>query len=205
MNQVIKILSFIVLYGLSAMAELSGQSAKDGDYLILSIGDTLYGTVEHVDRRGLSPAYYKKIRVTNANGKRRKYKRSGIESFRVDGVRYQAFWLNQSSDKIVLLNPKYDIGPNRGEQYFLREISLGKLSHYQMEWWDQGDEGMNWMDLLIKEGDSYFIRATQGIFGLKRKTLSAYFENCPELAEKIEQKELKRVGEVVDLYNTICK
>jgi hypothetical protein len=61
------------------------------------------------------------------------------------------------------------------------------------------------MDLLIKWEDAYFIRSTQGIFGLKKKTLSKYFDDCPELVRQIESKELKKVPEVVNFYNSYCK
>ncbi|MGB6035155.1 MAG: hypothetical protein WBG42_02720, partial [Cryomorphaceae bacterium] len=175
-------LILICLFWLSATVELSGQSDPYGDYLNPNVGDTIHGKVEYIDRRGASTEFYKKIRVTNAKGKRKKFKRGDVESFRVDGVRYEGFWLSQSSDKIVLLNPYYYMDRENGERYFLRIISLGRLSHYQLEWWEQDEAGINRMDLLITEGDVYFIRATQGIFGLKRKALSKYFKYCHELA-----------------------
>ena len=205
MNRSILFVILCGFLGLSAMTTLSGQADHHGDYLILNVGDTLYGKVEHINRRGASANFYKKIRVTNAKGKRKKFKRGDVESFRVDGVRYEGFWLSQSSDRIVLINPKYDIDRENGERYFLRIISLGRLSHYQLEWWEQGEASINWMDLLIKWEDAYFIRSTQGIFGLKKKTLSKYFDDCPELVRQIESKELKKVPEVVNFYNSYCE
>ena len=193
------------LFGLLAISSLSGQIDPYGDYLNPNVGDTIYGKVEHLDRRGGSTDFYKKIRVTNAKGKRKKFKRGDVESFQVDGVRYEGFWLSQSSDIFDLFSPKYFMDRENGERYFLRIISLGRLSHYQLEWWEQDDAGINRMDLLIKEGDEHFIRATQGIFGLKRKALTKYFRDCPELAEQIEQKNLSKVEEIMDFYNAGCK
>jgi hypothetical protein len=105
------------------MAHLSAQT-HTRDYLIPNVGDTLYGKVEHIDRRGASPEYYKKIRVTNAKGKRKKYKRVDLESFRVDNVRYEGFWLSQSSKNIILFNPKYSIDQENGEREFLSELAI---------------------------------------------------------------------------------
>jgi hypothetical protein len=60
------------------------------------------------------------------------------------------------------------------------------------------------MDLFIKEGDDYFIRATQGLFGLKKKVLSDYFQKCPDLVKKIKQKEIKDPSAVVRYFNANC-
>ena len=122
----------------------------------------------------------------------------------MNGVNYEGFWLNQSSEKMVFINPRYDINPQNGERYFLREISKGKLSHYHLEWFEQGESRLMWMDLLKKEEDPFFIRATQGLFGLKKKVLINYFQNCPDLKEQIEQKQLNSVEQVVDFYNNYC-
>jgi hypothetical protein len=186
------------------MLPLSAQTETRQDYLSLNVGDTLFGKVEHVDRRGGSTEYYKKIRFTDVKGKRKKYKRSDVESFQVSNVLYEGFWLSQSSEKIVLVNPRYDFDRENGERYFLRVMSRGRLSHYHLEWWEQGDAGINGMDMLLKEGDDYFIRATQGLFGLKKKVLSDYFQKCPDLVEKIGQKEIIDPSAVVDYFNANC-
>jgi len=60
------------------MAPLSAQ-ADTRDYLISNVGDTLYGKVEHIDRRGASPEYHKKIGVPRAIEKDRT---EGIETSR---------------------------------------------------------------------------------------------------------------------------
>jgi hypothetical protein len=189
---------------LSTQASLVAQTSNTLDYLVLNIGDTLYGNVKHIDQRGLNPKYYKKIRLTDTYGKKKKYKRKVVSAFRVNNTSYEGFWLNQSSQKIIFLNPKYDINPQKGEKYFLRVVSKGKLSHYELEWWDQEESTLLRMDLLKKEEDQFFIRATQGLLGLKRKVLVNYFPNCPDLKEQIKQRQLKEVWQVVDFYNSNC-
>lgn len=189
---------------LSTQTSLVAQTSNTLDYLVLNSGDTLYGTVKHIDQSGVNPKYYKKIRFTDTYGKQKKHKRKDISAFRVNNTDYEGFWLDQSSQKMVLLNPKYDIDPQNGEKYFLRVVGKGKLSHYELEWWDQGESALLWMDLLKKEEDQFFIRATQGLLGLKRKVLVNYFLNCPDLKEKIKQRQLNEVGQVVSFYNSNC-
>ncbi len=189
---------------LSTQTSLVAQTSHTIDYLVLNVGDTLYGKVKHIDEGSVNPKYYKKIRFTDTHGKQKKYKRKDISAFRVNNTIYEGFWLNQSSQKIIFLNPKYDIDPQKGEQIFLKMISKGKLSHYELEWWEQGESTLWWMDLLKKEEDQFFIRATQGLLGLKRKVLINYFSNCPELKEQIEQRQLNKVWQVVHFYNSKC-
>ena len=46
-----------------------------------------------------------------------------------------------------------------------------------------------------------FVRVTQGILGLKKKRLTEYFRDCPELIYKIENGELKDPVEIANFYN----
>jgi hypothetical protein len=46
------------------------------------------------------------------------------------------------------------------------------------------------------------VRVTQGIFGLKKKLLSRYFADFPDLVVKIEKGELKSPIEIAEYYNS---
>jgi hypothetical protein len=183
---------------------LNAQNQENADYLVLKTGDSIFGTVEYINHKGVSPKYYKKIRVRNAEGKRKKYNKKEVSVIRVDKVIYEAFWLVQTNQMNNIFSSVYYIVPKKGELYFLRLISNGVLSHYHLEWYEQGESSLMWMDLLKKEEDQFFIRATQGIFGLKRKALANYFEDCPDLKAKIIQKQINEVWQVVDYYNNNC-
>ncbi len=174
------------------------------DFLVLNSGDTLYGLVQHIDERGVSPKFHKKLRLQDVDGKKKKFHRKDVKSFSAERQVYESFWLKQSSDRISLDNPRYNITSHGGEQYFLKRISQGSLSHYQLEWWEQGESGLMSMDLLKKENDSFLIRATQGVFGLKKKALATFFADCTEVKAQIEQGKVKQVWEVVDLYKAQC-
>jgi hypothetical protein len=174
------------------------------DYLVLKTGDTIYGNIEYKKDSGVNYKYLNKIRLTNALGKQKRYKRDQVVAFRTNNLIYEGFWLNQESERLVLLNPRYNMDNENSDYYFLKVMSKGNLSYYQLEWWEQGESLLMSMDLIKKEKDQFFIRATQGLFGLKRKVLSSYFNGCPGLVLKIQQKQLNQVFQVVDYYNNNC-
>lgn len=200
----LKRIGFVIslLFGVSSLTQ--AQQTSSADYLVLNNLDTLYGTVKYINEDAINRDFYRKIRFTNRDGKRKKFRWKEVLAFSINGTAYQSFWLHQSSRKIMLVNPRYDIDPANGEQYFLKLVHKGKLSQYALEWFDQGNADLSSMALLKKEGDSYFIRADQGILGLKRKVLSAYFADCYELSQAIEQKEIHEVAEVVNFYHSNC-
>ncbi|MFT5735908.1 MAG: hypothetical protein ACI9SG_000241, partial [Maribacter sp.] len=47
-----------------------------------------------------------------------------------------------------------------------------------------------------------FVRANQGIFGVKKKRLASLLSDCPGLSQKILNREFKHVFEVLEFYNT---
>ncbi|MEN1784190.1 MAG: hypothetical protein AAGF77_03535 [Bacteroidota bacterium] len=174
------------------------------DYLVLRTGDTLYGKVGYIREDKPNSGFFKKIRLTTTTGKRKKIKREAIACFKAKGFYYEGFWLRQSSGINSLFRPRYYIDNYEGTFDFLRVVTKGALSHYELEWFDQGNSTLWSMALLKKEGDSYFIRADQGLFGLKRKTLTQYFQDCSELSTALSQKKIKEVYEVIDFYNDYC-
>lgn len=196
--------ALIVFFLLIIQSASSANNAKELDYVVLFNGDTLQGSVIHVNKKSFSPRYLKKIRYTDTNKKSHKINRKEILAFRVDGVIYESFWLKRSSKKFTLDNPIYTINQKSGKQHFLRLVNSGIISHYQLEWWEQGESTPMSMDLLKKEQDQFLIRATQGVFGLKRKTLSRYFSECAELRSGIEQRRYNTIQEIIDKYNTGC-
>ena len=207
MNKRNSLFFFVLLLFLTPIF-LFAQNSNQSDYLVLSTGDTLYGRVQYIKERGFGGrSFHKKVRITDANGKRKKYKRKNVSVFSVDGSVFESFWLRQQSQsfpRVSLENPRYDIAFKNGGQHFLKIVSEGRLNHYELEWFDQESSALWSMSLLKKEGDRFFIRADQGLFGLKRKVLLNCFSDCPKLQEKIQRKELKKVHQVVTFYNTNC-
>lgn len=179
------------------------QESK-GDYLVLTSGDTLWGEVQDINYNGVAPKYSKKISIRSKEGKRRKINRQSVKMFQKQGAIYEAFYLRAEAKRGSLLDLSYTITEKRGKLYFLKQVAVGPLNHYHLEWFEQGDAMHNYMDLIRKSNDDKFIRATQGIFGLKKKAVAQYLSECGALQNQIERKQLKTITEVVAFYNSFC-
>jgi len=84
---------------------------------------------------------------------------------------------------------------------FLKVIVKGYLTYYKWEFKEQESDYI-WSKSLYKRKDEHsLVRVTQGILGLKKKSLAVYFQDCPELVYKIENGELKDPVEIAKFYN----
>jgi hypothetical protein len=193
------ILSIFFIYN-----SISAQENKLSDYIVTSVSDTLYGKVSHLNEKVFGPKFYKKIRFTDQMGKLKKIKRKNILAFKIDNEIFEGFWLKSSSQNGLFGNLTYIIDVKEGERHFLKVLQRDKLSHYRLLWYEQGESLEMSMDLFKKQNENFFIRADQGILGLKRKSLVKYFGDCIELLEQLENKKIKKAHEVVDFYNTRC-
>ncbi len=197
----------IKLLLLFSPAILLAQNDSMSDYLVLNTNDTIYGTVRYIKEEGFgSRDFFKKIRITDSKGTKKKFKRNKVSSFKTKDAVFESFWLNQHTEfsiKPALINTKYRID-SKGEQHFLRTKQKGVLSHYELEWFDQDSNILCSMALLKKENDNFFVRADQGLLGLKRKALINYFTGCSEITEALAEKQLKEVSQLVELYNNSC-
>lgn len=190
----------ILLVILLSTTGLVAQKSRLTDYVVLEANDTLYGQVEYIDERGVHTRFYKKLRFTAANGKKRKFKRKNVIAFKADERVYQRFWLLEEG----FLTTRFYMDPAQGTLHFLRVRDTGPLGHYELEWFEQANATLYAMALLKKERDSYFIRADQGLLGLKTKAVKQYLADCPAVVVAIEAGELKQVWQVVAFYNRHC-
>jgi hypothetical protein len=160
-------------------ALLAQEDYQDG-YVVTVKNDTLFGCVS--DRReGPFGGIHEKIKL-KGKGLKKRFAPKRIRSYKKGDSLYRTMFLD-------------------GEYEFLRVVSEGPVSHYAFELQEQGEQLVLDIAYLRKENSSTLQRADQGIFGLKRKRLSQFFADCPPLVEKIQNKELKQVFEVVNFYN----
>ncbi|NOQ92748.1 MAG: hypothetical protein GQ552_08555 [Flavobacteriaceae bacterium] len=100
-----------------------------------------------------------------------------------------------------LINEKYTSIPNRGEKEFLKVIEKGYLTYYQREFEYSDSDYIDQISLFKRTDENFLVRVTQGVFGLRKKSLIAYFSDCPELVNKIENNQLKTPIEIARFYN----
>ena len=174
-----------------------GQKHYVEGFIVLNNQDTIYGLVK--DRQPHPFArLYKKIKFKGKKGGS-KYSPKQIRSYRKGQNTFESMWISETGH---FLNQNYTSVPNSGERQFLKVIEKGYLTYYQMEFEDGESDYIDTIDLFKKQDDHDLIRVTQGLFGLKRKSLIRFFSDCPPLAEKIERKEFKYPIEVANFYNT---
>lgn len=124
---------------------------------------------------------YEKIRF-KGNRKKKRFPPKQIKAYKIGDTSYRSIFLD-------------------GKQTFLKVESEGYVNYYTYELQEQGEQLVLEIDYLQKENSDLLVRATQGLFGLKRKRLAQFFGDCPILVQKIQNKEFRYVFEVVDFYN----
>lgn len=185
-----------MLFLLLAIGPVQSQNFEDG-YVILPSQDTLYGQVK--DRNNGS--FFKKIRFKNAKGRVKRYGPEDILGYGQDGHRYVPKWFKEEGEGLRMY---YYSRPGYGKHVFLKVIRAdGPLHCYAREFMDEDSHFLQF-ELFQRQGEALMERATQGIFGLRKKRLSSYFRDCPTLVEKINSKEIRSYVEVVSFYNEHC-
>ncbi|MFN2396707.1 MAG: hypothetical protein ABR597_13580 [Bacteroidales bacterium] len=179
---------------------LYGQKDYEKGYVVNLENDTLYGKIK--DRKpGLFPEIYQKIRFKKEGSHfRKKYNPNQIIGYKAGERVYESIGIERESH---LLRTRYIITPN-SQKSFLRVVQKDNLSYYHWEYIDNESNTLGYIPLLHKEGRTAMVRATQGILGLKKKILSEYFSDCPELVRKIEKKEIRTPEDVLEFYGYLC-
>lgn len=182
---------------LTVPLSLFGQKQYERGFVVLNNQDTLFGFIK--DRK--PPPFgglYKKIRFKGKKG-RSKYGPEQIRAYQKAGSMFESVWIQDTGH---FLSQNYTSIPNVGEQRFLKVIVKGYLTYYQWEFEDDESDYIDAIDLFKKQDNSSLIRVTQGLFGLKRKSLKRFFKDCPPLVERLESKEIKHPIDVANFYNS---
>ncbi|WP_027076472.1 hypothetical protein [Maribacter antarcticus] len=171
------------------------QKHFEEGFIVLNNGDTITGLIK--DRKP-DPfgKIYKKIRH-KGKGKSR-YGPHEILAYKKGEMFFESIGL---ASKIGFLNQDYNISSNEKERVFIRVINQGYVNHYVLEFQDADSGYYDHFSYFKKRNGTELVRTTQGIFGLRKKRLAVFFSDCPILAVKIRNKELKSAHEVATFYN----
>lgn len=172
---------FVILFGSSYG---TAQDDFQEGHIVTNSNDTLYGKTRDSDTKGFDLGRYEKIRFKEKSRKKR-FASSDIQSYKIGDTQYNGFF--SGSKKIC-----YRVG------------SEGYLNHYIMEIQKQGESLVQDIDFVQKGKSTRFIRASQGVFGIKKKRLAHLLNDCPGLSQKFLNREFRYVFQIVDFYNT-CK
>lgn len=173
-----------------------GQKHYEEGYVVLNNGDTIVGLVKD---RTPDPfgKLYKKIRF-KGKGKS-KYGPDEILSYKKGDALYETISL---MDGQGFLSQDYTVTFDGRDPVFIRVVERGAVNHYLLEFQDADSGYFDHFSYFQKKDGRELVRTTQGIFGLRRKRLASFFNDCPPLANKILNKELKTSYEVATFYNT---
>ena len=189
-------LAFFTLMSCYSFQTIQAQSFEDG-YIVLNSNDTLYGSVK--DRN--DGTLYKKIRFKNEHSKVKRYSAKDLLSYKAGIYTYESLWYAEESHFFKF---NYYSRPGYGHKVFLKVLAKGRLSCYAKEYVHDDSDYFDQYELFLRDSDKTMARATQGIFGLKKKRLTNYFWDCPTLVQKINNKSITKPLDVVTYYNEIC-
>lgn len=193
-----KPMHFISLFLLfSSFTELKAQKGYEPGYIVTKAFDTIPGSIK--DRKEAPFAkLYPKIRFKNMNSRTRRYSPKQIQGYAKGEDIFESQWILRYSR---LFKTEYLSRKDLGKPHFLKVREKGFLSYYQWEFMDQESSTVDFVDLFKRKNEDYFIRVTQGLLGLRIAALEKYFEDCPELMDKIRSKELRTPMEIARFYN----
>ncbi len=194
------ILMFIILGTLAIPVNAQKKGYTIG-YVITLEGDTLQGFVK--DRSfGPFAELYTKIRFKSKKLRfKRKFRADDIQGYGYKGKYFEAVPLREESSFF-----KFRYYANPGSQrVFLKVIEKNQfLTYYHWEYVHDDNNYLDYVPLFYLKDDHEMVRISQGIFGVKRKQLSAYFKDCPKLVHGIKRKELNSAQEIFEFYNDQC-
>ena len=172
------------------------QNEYTNGYIISAENDTIQGFIK--DRKpGPFEKIYKKIKFKSKKTHRRRYGPYDILGYKIGQDEFVSMWFSESAEYF-----KYRVEsvPKKGEKIFIKRKVKGYLSYYQLESID--DSGLNNRGLFKRENEEELVNVRTGIFGLNRKRLNSYFNDCATLQNKIQDKTFTDPYEIVHFYNS---
>jgi len=168
--------------------QVSGQTFKkkfnyEAGSVTLNNGTILYGEVANI-KHGFRDELLDRVRIKRS-GKvfSKKYHPRKISGYSIGGRQFVSWRVQRNN---ALFKEMYTI--HAGSQYKIFELQQeGHISIY-LEYFIDDDLWIRSVPFFLKKDELLMVRATQGLFGLKSKLLSAYFSDCPPLIELIQEK-----------------
>lgn len=196
------------IYGLFILLLLTGSAALQAQkggyaagYIITLKGDSIRGLVK--DRNtGPFEHLYSKIRFKKKGRLKKKY---GPDEIRGYGYKANHFESVSISEDAAFFRFDYSSDPDV-EPVFLKVVQrIPGLVLYAWEFEEDDSSYIEDFPLFNRPEKKKWVRATQGIFGLKRKKLIPFFADCPILVQGIQDKTIKTVYEILEVWEASCE
>lgn len=194
----IKLSIILILVSFSSCAiKNPARRGFEPGYVVTWQNDTIAGYVR--DRSDSNfPDLYRKIRFRSSDGKGHKYGPKQIKAYQKGFESFETLWIHTFREFLVT---RYISQPGVGKPHFMKIVRKGYLSYYHWEYVDGEFQDIEHIPLFKREDGYSMVRVTQGILGLKKKRLSEFFQDCPDLVNKINAGEIRNPFEIHDFYN----
>jgi hypothetical protein len=183
---------------------IAQKKGYEKGYIINQKSDTVQGWVQDRDL-GMFEQLYSQIRfVPEGKRRRKKYSPNDIlgYGYGYKGTVFESVPLNE---ELTFFVNRYYLNSN-SPKVFLRLIQRNEyLTYYEKEFLDEDNDMIESFPLFYKSGSDQMVRVSQGLFGLKRKRLKEYFQDCPTLITAIETKTITTVQPLYNFYSEQCQ
>lgn len=162
----------------------------------LRSGEVIEGNVANM-RQGFRDELLPRIRIKESGRLRaRKLNPRQIIEYTMGDRRFLSLRVSRNNS---IFQESYTV--NAGNEYIIFELHRTGHLNILLAYFLDDDMWIESTPYFMKEGDDQIVRATQGVFGLKRKLLADYFKDCPQLVEFIQEKKITTPREVAIYYN----
>lgn len=192
---------FLVLFALMIIPVHAQRKGYSMGYIIDLKGDTITGWIK--DR---SPEPFvdlcSRVRFKPENALfKRRYSPDDILEYGYDNQIFESVPLKEETS---FFRFRYYVHESYDREFLKVILRNEHLTYYHREYVHEDNNYLDYIPLFHRNNSDEMVRVTQGILGLKRNRLKEYFQNCPELVEAIEKKEMDEILEVYYFYMNQC-
>lgn len=189
----------ILLFPLGSNELYAQKKGYSDGYIITLKGDTLRGLVK--DRQpGPFEQLYAKVRYKK-KWQKKKFRPDQIRGYGFNEFHFESVAIQEDAS---FFRFNYKTDPSQ-KPIFLKVVwRTPNLILYEWEYVEDDNNYIDSFPLFYRPQEDRWVRATQGIFGLKRKKLIPFFLDCPQLALGIQNKTIKTLKELLEAWEGPC-
>jgi hypothetical protein len=191
--------AFILLFLLGSGELCAQKKGYYEGYIITLEGDTLRGFVKdrHPEPFG---QLYAKVRFKK-KWQKKKYRPDQIRGYGYNELHFESVAIQEDAS---FFRFDYKTDPSQ-KPIFLKVVWRNPdLILYEWEFVHDDNDYLDSFPLFYRPREDRWVRATQGIFGLKRKKLVPFFLDCPQLALGIQNKTINTLKEILEAWEGPC-
>jgi len=190
----------LLLLFLLGSSELRAQKKGYYDgYIITLEGDTLRGFVRDRQPEPFEQLYAK-VRFKK-KWRKKKYRPDQIRGYGYNEFHFESVSIQEDAS---FFRFNYKTDPSQKPMFLKVVWRNPDLVLYEWEFVHDDNDYLDSFPLFYRPKEDRWVRVTQGIFGLKRKKLVPFFLDCPQLALGIQDKTIKSVNEILEVWEVSC-